>query len=186
MRKELSDFLELNDWLSTQFLNLIEFTERNVLINLRREFLNLFNKWFQMLVSSESFQVNIDESFTPIIIQNETEMDYSFLSGGERTAVALAYRLALNQTLNSLLSQIKTKDIIILDEPTDGFSDIQLDKMREVLQELNASQIIIVSHEQKIESFVNNILKIRKNQDVSQIESPISLPEFIEPNQPNE
>ena len=186
LRKELSDFLELNDWLSTQFLNLIEFTERNVLINLRREFLNLFNKWFQMLVSSESFQVNIDESFTPIIIQNETEMDYSFLSGGERTAVALAYRLALNQTLNSLLSQIKTKDIIILDEPTDGFSDIQLDKMREVLQELNASQIIIVSHEQKIESFVNNILKIRKNQDVSQIESPISLPEFIEPNQPNE
>jgi exonuclease SbcC len=92
------------------------------------------------------------------------------MSGGERTAIALAYRLALNQTINSLMSKIKTKDLVILDEPTDGFSEQQLDKMRDVLQELKVQQLIIVSHETKIESFVENIIKFRKENGVSFVE----------------
>ena len=45
------------------------------------------------------------------------ELDYEFLSGGERTAIALAYRLSLNQVINSVLSRLKTGNLIILDEP---------------------------------------------------------------------
>ena len=115
----------------------------------------------------------IDENFTPIIMQGEIEMDYEFLSGGERTAVALAYRLALNQIVNSILSKIKTQNLIILDEPTDGFSEIQISKMREIFEELNAKQLIIVSHEQKIESFVDHVLKITKQGNISTI-SPVA------------
>ena len=95
------------------------------------------------------------------------QIDYSYLSGGERTAIALAYRLALNQLINSVLSNIKTKDIVILDEPTDGFSDAQLDKMRDVLEQLNIGQLIIVSHEQKIEGFVENVIRLKKENGVS-------------------
>ncbi len=62
--------------------------------------------------------------------QQDYEIDYAYLSGGERTAVALAYRLALNQVINKLMSKIKTRDLVILDEPTDGFSTNQLDKIR--------------------------------------------------------
>jgi len=116
------------------------------------------------------FDVHLDENFTPLVVQGESEMDYSFLSGGERTAVALAYRLALNQTINSILSNIKTKDIIILDEPTDGFSDMQLDRMRDVLTDLNVPQLIIVSHEQKIEGFVENVVRLKKEGNVSRFE----------------
>ena len=94
-------------------------------------------------------------------------MDYDFLSGGERTAIALAYRLSLNQVINSLLSKIKTKDLVILDEPTDGFSEQQLDKMRDVLQQLKIGQLIIVSHEQKIESFVENVIRFKKEHGIS-------------------
>ena len=119
-----------------------------------------------MLVS-DSFNVRLDDSFTPLVEQQDYEIDYAYLSGGERTAIALAYRLALNQVINSLLSKIKTKDIVILDEPTDGFSEQQLDKMRSVLEELNVAQLIIVSHEQKIEGFVENVLKLRKEAGVS-------------------
>lgn len=168
-KKKLISLLELSDWLSTHFLGVVSLIERNVMIKLRGEFSKLFNKWFHIL-AGEAFDVHIDENFTPVIIQNESEMDYSFLSGGERTAVALAYRLALNQTINSVLSEIKTKDIIILDEPTDGFSDLQLDKMREVLTDLNVSQLIIVSHEQKIEGFVDNIIHLKKEGSSSRIE----------------
>ena len=122
-----------------------------------------------MLVS-ESFIAQLDDNFTPKIEQQDYELDYSYLSGGERTAVALAYRLALNQVLNSFLSKINTKDIVILDEPTDGFSDQQLDKMRDVLQQLNVKQLILVSHEQKIESFVENVIRFKKEQGVTKVE----------------
>jgi exonuclease SbcC len=96
-------------------------------------------------------------------------LDYSYLSGGERTAIALAYRLALNQVINSMISKIKTRDLVILDEPTDGFSEQQLDKMRNVLDQLKVKQLIIVSHEQKIEGFVENVIKLKKENGVSQI-----------------
>ncbi|MEK6952945.1 MAG: SMC family ATPase, partial [Nanoarchaeota archaeon] len=101
--------------------------------------------------------------------QQDYELDYSFLSGGERTAIALSYRLALNQVINSILSNINTSDIVILDEPTDGFSSQQLDKMKEVLEQLNIKQLILVSHEQKMEDFVENIIRVRKEGGVSKI-----------------
>ncbi|MAG10801.1 DNA repair protein Rad50, partial [Candidatus Pacearchaeota archaeon] len=118
----------------------------------------------------DSFDVSLREDFTPVIEHQDYEIDYAYLSGGERTAVALAYRLALNQVINSLLSKIKTRSLVILDEPTDGFSEQQLDKMRDVLQELEIQQLIIVSHEQKIESFVENVIRSKKENNVSIIE----------------
>lgn len=173
-KKKFMALFELSDWLSTHFLGVVNFMERNVMIKLRMEFSKLFSKWFHML-AGESFEVQLDENFTPVIIQGESEMDYSFLSGGERTAIALAYRLALNQTINSMLSNIKTKDIIILDEPTDGFSELQLDKMRDVLADLNIPQLIIVSHEQKIEGFVETVIRLRKEGNISSTETSLSL-----------
>jgi exonuclease SbcC len=166
IKKRLATTLETIDWLGQNFLMLMNLTESSVMMKIRTEFSKLFGKWFHML-AGEQFEVKIDETFTPIILQGDQEMDYSFLSGGERTAVALAYRLALNQTINSVLSQIKTREIIILDEPTEGFSETQLERMREVLAELQVKQLIIVSHEQKIESFVENVIKIKKEDSIS-------------------
>lgn len=175
LKKILISNQELQDWLSINFLELIEFIERNVLMRLRQEFSRIFSKWFNMLVpQNTSLYVRLDESFSPIIIYKDIEMEYTFLSGGERTAVALAYRLALNQIINSIFSKIKTKDLVILDEPTDGFSEAQLYRIREVLNELKVAQLIIVSHEQKVESFVDNIIKIKKHGDISYLEPPNS------------
>jgi len=166
-KKKLNYLNELELWLSKKFVPVISFIEKNVMVKLKAEFSKLFQEWFSMLVS-ENFTVKLSDDFTPIIEQQDYELDYAYLSGGERTAIALAYRLALNQVINSLLGKIKTRDFVILDEPTDGFSDQQLDKMREVLDQLNVSQLIIVSHEQKIEGFVENIIRFKKNNGISQ------------------
>lgn len=163
---KLNYLATLENWLSEEFIPFIELIEKNVMAHLKSQFSQLFSEWFNMLVP-ENFNVRLDDNFTPIIEQQDYELDYSYMSGGERTAVALAYRLSLNQIINSLLSKIKTKDIVILDEPTDGFSDQQLDKMRGVLDELNVAQLIIVSHEQKIEGFVQNIVHFKKEGGVS-------------------
>ena len=169
LKIKINEIKELESWLSNKFSQFILHTEKNVMLTLREEFSELFSQWFSMLVP-EDLSVRLDETFSPIINQKDYELDYAFLSGGEKTAVALAYRLALNQVINSLLSKIKTHDIVILDEPTDGFSETQLDKMRDVFQELKVKQLILVSHEQKIEGFVDNIIRMSKESGVSTIQ----------------
>ena len=159
-RERISHFKKLRDWISENFIPLTKEIEKNVMIKVHYEFSGLFGKWFSVL--AEGLSARINEEFTPIIEQSGYEIEYDYLSGGERTAAALAYRLALNHTINSLMSNIKTRDILILDEPTDGFSSEQLNKMRDVLQELKTKQLIIVSHEPKIESFVDNIIRLEK------------------------
>lgn len=170
IRERIDRLVQVEDWLSSDFLTLVSYTERNILLKLREEFSKLFNKWFSIL-TTDSFYVHLDETFTPIILQGDYELDYNFLSGGERTAVALAYRLALNQVINSVLSTIKTRDMLILDEPTDGFSDQQLDKVRDILHELNVRQLVLVSHEQKIEGFVDNIIRLKKESGKTVVEN---------------
>ncbi|OGJ22125.1 hypothetical protein A3K73_07625 [Candidatus Pacearchaeota archaeon RBG_13_36_9] len=170
LKEKVEYFKSLEDWLSDKFLGLVLFTEKNVMLKLKDEFSKLFSEWFSILVP-ESLTARLDETFSPIIEQQGYEISYNYLSGGERTSVALAYRLALNQVINSLLSKIMTRDLIILDEPTDGFSETQLDKMRDVLTQLNASQLILVSHEAKIESFVEHIIKLKKENNITVIES---------------
>tara|TARA_Y100000310_G_C20430579_1_gene691264 strand:- start:331 stop:738 length:408 start_codon:yes stop_codon:yes gene_type:complete len=133
------------------------------------EFNELFQKWFNILIEDETLNVRLDDEFTAIIEQNGYETAIENLSGGERTAVALAYRLSLNKVINDIIGEIQTKDILILDEPTDGFSTEQLDKIRVVLEQLNIKQVIIVSHESKIESFVDSVIKINKNEHISEV-----------------
>ncbi|MDD5193750.1 MAG: AAA family ATPase [Candidatus Nanoarchaeia archaeon] len=169
LKKKIEKIREMEYWISEKFMNIILFTEKQVMLNLKEEFSKLFSKWFSILVS-DSLSAKLDDNFSPIIEQQDYELDYSFLSGGERTSVALAYRLSLNQVINSMLSNIKTTNLVILDEPTDGFSEQQLDKMRDVLDQLNIEQLILVSHEQKIESFVDNVIKIRKENGITRIE----------------
>src|SRR3989344_2332366 len=107
LKQQTERIRELEYWISEKFINLVLFTEKNVMINLKEEFSKLFSKWFSILVS-ETLTAKIDDDFSPVVEHQDYELDYSFLSGGERTAIALAYRLALNQVINSILSNIKT------------------------------------------------------------------------------
>jgi DNA repair protein SbcC/Rad50 len=168
LAKKTEKLRELEYWISEKFMEIILYTEKQVMFTLKEEFSKLFSKWFSILVS-ESLSAKLGDDFSPIIEQQDYELDYSFLSGGERTAIALAYRLALNQVINSILSHIKTRSLVILDEPTEGFSTQQLDKMRDVLAQLNVEQLILVSHEQKIESFVDNIIRISKEMGITKV-----------------
>ncbi len=167
--KKLEKLKELRFWIEEHFIKLVDLIEKQVMMRIHSEFNDLFQEWFNTLIEEETMNARLDEDFTPIVIQNGYEIEIENLSGGEKTSLALAYRLALNKVINDLTSQIKTKDLIILDEPTDGFSEQQLDKVRDVIKALNMKQVIIVSHEQKIESFVDNIIRIVKEEGVSKV-----------------
>ncbi|MBI2111914.1 SMC family ATPase [Candidatus Woesearchaeota archaeon] len=160
---------EMYHWLEEYFLKLTYSLEKQVMLQIHYSFNSFFQEWFSILIDDEEVTSRIDDTFTPVIEQNGYEIGFSNLSGGEKTSAALAYRLALNRAINDAVHDIKTKDLLILDEPTDGFSSEQLDKVREVLDKLGLKQMLIVSHESKIESFVENVIRIGKNEQVSRV-----------------
>ncbi len=168
-RQKISIISELVSWLDDYFLALMDIMERNVMYTIQNQFNEYFQSWFGILMNDEQLSTRIGDRFETIVEQNGYETDYHNLSGGEKTAVALAYRLALNRVMNDIIENMKTKDIIILDEPTDGFSSDQLDRIRYVLEALKLKQVIIVSHEPKIDTFVDNVIRIHKDDHVSKI-----------------
>ena len=168
-KDRLKELKKTQSWFEDFFMNLMEVIEKQVMLRVHNEFNSLFQEWFGILMEDETMSARLDDEFSPVIEQNGYETSIQNLSGGERTGCALAYRLALNRVINNLVTGIKTSDLIILDEPTDGFSSEQLEKVRDVIEQLNIKQIIIVSHESKIESFVNSIIKIEKQGHISSV-----------------
>ena len=169
IKNKVTYLKDIDFWIEEYFINIVNLIEKQIMLRVYNDFNALFEKWFNMLMEAENFNVKLNEEFTPLIQQNGHDLNYEYLSGGEKTAVALAYRLALNQVINNLMTLIKTKDLLILDEPTDGFSDEQLDRVRNVLSEINLKQLLIVSHEPKIESFVDNVIRLSKEQHVTRL-----------------
>ena len=157
------------EWAEKTFLPLMQSMEKHVLLSIYAEFNRFFQDWFATLIEDDRLSVRLDDSFSPVIEQNGFETTFDHLSGGEKTSCSLAYRLSLNKVINDMIGGIKTKDIIILDEPTDGFSAEQLDRVRDVLDQIGVKQVILVSHESKIESFVEHIVRIEKEEHVSRV-----------------
>lgn len=164
----LIKFQDYHIWITEFLIPTLSTIEKQVMIVVRQDFESNFHKWYSMLLEEPDKDARIDEDFTPIVEQDGFEQDVSFLSGGERTSIALAYRLALNMTVQKVSTGMKS-NLLILDEPTDGFSKTQLFKVREILRELNCPQVILVSHERELESFANQIFEVRKVNGVSSI-----------------
>jgi DNA repair protein SbcC/Rad50 len=118
------------------------------------------SKWFSLLIPD--LEVSLDDTFTPMVLQSGYEVSFTNLSGGERTSLSIAYRLALNDTINHAMLR-SSSGLLILDEPTDGLSSEQMDQVKQLLDQVSCDQMIIVSHEQKIESYVDHIIRVTKN-----------------------
>ena len=114
------------------------------------------------VLDSARFRYFLAEEF------NVSVRDVSYLSGGEKTSIALAYRLALNAIVQKVSTGMKS-NLLILDEPTDGFSKEQLSKVREILDDLDSPQIILVSHERELESFADQVIRVSKKNGVSTV-----------------
>ncbi len=158
---------ETKRWLRELFVPSVSSMERLVLGAINDSFNLRFQEWFAELMEAGDISVRVDESFSPLVEQDGYEIDAASLSGGERTSLALAYRLALN----TMVKEQSTSEggLLILDEPTDGFSSAQLLRLRDVLQETGCDQIIMVSHEKELESFVDSIYEVSKSDGLSTI-----------------
>lgn len=161
-------YSNFHEWLSKFFIPTLEQIERQVLLAIQQDFNEAYRHWYSILIDDPTKESRIDESFTPIVEQDGYEQDVEFLSGGEKTSIALAYRLTLNSLIRRGSSTMNT-NLLILDEPTDGFSKTQLAKVKSLLMEMNSEQIILVSHEKELETYVDNIFQVSKDSGISKI-----------------
>jgi len=168
--KELEDY---QTWISKFFIPTTDEIERQVLNSIRHDFNETYRNWFKILIDDSSKDSRLDEDFTPILEQDGEWQDFNYVSGGEKTSIALAYRLSLNNMMRRNSKSLKS-NLLILDEPTDGFSKNHLSKVRDVLKELGSEQIILVSHERELEGYVDNIFQISKEKGYSKIERKLA------------
>ncbi len=147
-------------WLSDFFRPTVELVEKQTMARAMARFNEHFQRFFASLVDDPEVLVRVREDFSPVFEREGFSQDYEALSGGERTSMALAYRFALNSVVSEDLSV--RPELIILDEPTDGFSKEELNKMRGLMEKLNAVQVIIVSHERELESMAEHLIRVEK------------------------
>jgi DNA repair protein SbcC/Rad50 len=157
------------DWLSSFFKPTVELIEKETLTQAAARFNEHFQRFFSSLVDDPDMVVRVKEDFSPLFEREGFEQDFEALSGGERTSMALAYRFALNSVVRESVST--QPELVILDEPTDGFSKEQVYKMRGLLEELDSRQIILVSHERELESMADHIFRVEKRNGSSVVSS---------------
>lgn len=162
LKEKLGEISKFEGWISKKFTDTVIQMERHVLGKIYFTFNEQFRELFGILIDDERLSSKIDETFTPKIEQNGYETEFQALSGGEKTGVAMAYRLALHTAISTMINTINTRGLLLLDEPTDGFSSEQIDSMKDLFEKVDANQAIIVSHESKIESVADQVVRIVK------------------------
>ena len=148
------------NWLAGYFRPTVELIEKQTLSQAAARFNEHFQRFFTSLVEDPDMVVRVKEDFSPVFEREGFEQEYEALSGGERTSMALAYRFALNSVVKETASA--RPELVILDEPTDGFSKEQIFKVRGLLDELDSRQVILVSHEKELESMADHIFRVEK------------------------
>lgn len=155
-------------WINGAFRDALAVLEQRLLVRSQQEFQAAFSRFFRALVDDPALLARSDSTFSPGVEIDGEWTPPEALSGGERTALALAYRLALGQVVRGFGELSLTT--LILDEPTDGFSPEQVGRMGELLDELRLPQVLIISHEAGLASVADRVVRIRKVDGVSVIE----------------
>ncbi|MEM0129358.1 MAG: SMC family ATPase [Thermoplasmata archaeon] len=160
LRAEVRALEERASWLRGPFREAVLTIERTILSHAQGIFQQDFARYFRALLDDPLLEARIDPTFTPSVLIQGADTPAEALSGGERTGLALAYRLALGRLVRTL-GRIRL-DLLMLDEPTDGFSPEQITRMGELLDLIDIPQVLLVSHEFALASVAEHVIEVRK------------------------
>jgi exonuclease SbcC len=150
----------LAGWVGREFREGLLELEKRRLAQAQTEFNGAFARYFQTLLEDPTMLARIDLAFSPSVEIDGEPTPADALSGGERTALALAFRLAMGRVVRSA-GRLKI-DTLVLDEPTDGFSPEQVSRMSELLEEIEVPQVLLVSHESELAGVADRVITVRK------------------------
>lgn len=155
----------LAEWMGRTFPDGLLALEHRLLARAQAEFEHHLARFFHILVEDPAMVARCGTSFSPFVEIEGEETPAEALSGGERTALALAFRLALGRVVRDV-GRLRL-DTLILDEPTDGFSPEQVTRMGDLLESLGVGQIVLVSHEVQLAAAADRVVQVRKEEGVS-------------------
>jgi exonuclease SbcC len=165
--QKLENAIETIMRLREDIRNIREVIRRNFLEDFRQEFQRKFE---EIRRYEEEYSVDIKQDYEPIAYAlNSEEVPIANLSGGEKTSVALSYRLALAD-LAAQISSINPSEILILDEPTTGFDQDDIKSLPPALRNIKTiPQIIIVTHEEELKNAADYKYEVIKESGESKI-----------------
>ena len=161
-------------WVGGPFRLAVLTMEQKLLTHAQVAFDRNLSRYFATLIDDPALVARGDVAFTPSVAIEGEWTPAEALSGGERTSLALAFRLALAQVVRSLGSL--HLDTLLLDEPTDGFSPEQVVRMGELLNELELPQVILVSHEDALSGIADRVVRVVKVDGASTLRTGLDPP----------
>ncbi len=87
----------------------------------------------------------------------------SFVSGGERSLIALCLRVAISLAMQNKL------DLIILDEPTHNLDKNSIQSLSTMINEMlpkYIGQILVITHDELLSSYSNNVITVKRNKEL--------------------
>lgn len=109
--------------------------------------------------------LKIDEEYNISVFGPEGKSTLDMISGGEKIAIALALRLGITKAMSK--GNIET---ILLDEPTIHLDSYRRHELIGLLRQMSTlPQMIIVTHDSELENAANNIIKVQKDEGISNI-----------------
>ena len=159
---DISDYIDLlNHFRSLYSKNGIQKDLRNIsrplIQKYTKEFFNEFNFNYSDLIIDDEYDITV---FGP-----EGESSMSMVSGGEKIAIALALRLGITQAMSK-----GELDTILLDEPTIHLDSSRRHELINLLKDISLlPQMIIVTHESQLENAADNIIKVEKENGISNV-----------------
>ncbi len=165
--KRLDSAITLLSRMREDIRNIRNVVRRNFLEDFRQEFQKKFE---EIRKYEEEYSVDIKDDYEPIAYDsNGEEVPIVSMSGGEKTSVALTYRLALAD-IAAQISDIKPSEMLILDEPTTGFDQEDVKALPEALRNIKTiPQIIIVTHEEELKNAADFKFEVSKEMGKSKI-----------------
>lgn len=128
---------------------------------IEKETLKIFNEF-----SFEYSSIKLDEDYDLTVQTKQEDLALNMLSGGERIVIALALRLGIAK----IITKNKT-ELLILDEPTIHLDAERRSYLIDIIRKINiVPQMLVVTHDDEMESLSNNIIKINKTSGISAYE----------------
>jgi len=149
---------------------------RVVLPELRMLYLRTIQSYVQRtyndINSTSTFLIEIDQNYTPQVKTGGYTRSYNDISGGERTEIALAYRIGLGNAIYEARTG-SPMELLILDEPTENLGneeeDRSIERLAQTLANLKVRQIITITHDQTFARFADQTIQIRKINEKSRV-----------------
>jgi exonuclease SbcC len=105
--------------------------------------------------------IEVDETYTPRLKETGYWRDPSSLSGGERTLLALAYKIGTGQLIMGLRGM--ALDFLVLDEPTEslGPEDKSIERVAEAISRLKSIEFVItITHAEEFSKYADHVIRM--------------------------